>query len=96
MRKLYCIPRLLSGNFKTTGDLSIIRKNGTVLTPQKVISSRWVECLKEILNRPAPTEKFTFDNITSIEDPNVELGTITKTEIVKAIKTIKKKTKSQD
>ena len=74
-----------------------MRKNGTALTPQEVSSSRWVEYLKEILKKPAPTEKFTFNSITSTEDPNVELGSITKTEIIKAIKTIKKTTtKPQD
>ena len=89
LRALYRITRSLSGNFKTTTDLSIQTKNGTTLISQKDISNRWVEHFKELLNRPAPTEKFTFDRITPTEDPNIELGPITKTEIITAIKTIK-------
>ena len=60
------------------------------MTSQEDISNRWVEHFKEILNRPpAPTEKFTFHSITPTEEPTLELGPITKTEIIKAIKTIK-------
>ena len=89
LRELYRITRALSGNFKTITDLPIQTKNGITLTSQKDISNRWVEHFKELLNGRAPTEKFTFNHITSTEDPNIELGPITKTEIITAIKTIK-------
>ena len=89
MRELYRITRSLSGNLKTTTDPPIPAKNRTALTSQKDISNRWVEHFKELLNRPTPMEKFTFDHITPTEDPNIELGPITETEIITVIKTIK-------
>ena len=89
LRELYRITGSLSGNFKTPTDLPIQAKNGKTLTSQKDISNRWVEHFKELLNRPAATEKFTFEHITPTEDPNIDLGLITKTEIITVIKTIK-------
>ena len=89
LKELYHTTRLLAGNFKVTSDLPIKAKGGTLLIAQTDINNRWIEHFTELLNRPPPNKKFEFDPTPPIEDQNIELGPITKAEVIKAISSIK-------
>ena len=86
MKRLYEITRTLSG--KTTNPSRPVKdKNGNAISGEEDQRTRWAEHFKEMLNRPAPSVPPDIPPPTELLDINTNPPT--KTEVTKAIKSLK-------
>ena len=85
-RELYRITKQLSGRMNSC-DAPVKDKKGATLTTEDSQLNRWTEHFKEVLNRPAPTER---PNIPEGEsDPSIRTDKPSKPEIREAVKHLK-------
>nr|KAG5712455.1 hypothetical protein BaRGS_011429 [Batillaria attramentaria] len=86
MKRLYEITRTLSGkNNNPTGPVK--DKNGQIITKEEDQRTRWAEHFKETLNRPPPPVPPDIPPAAQLLD--ISTNPPTKTEIIKAIKSLK-------
>ena len=86
MKRVYEITRTLSGKNNTTSK-PVKDKNNNFITTDIEQRARWLEHFEEILNRPPPPN--IADIPPATEQLRVNTGPPTKSEIIKAIKTLK-------
>ncbi|CAG2199180.1 unnamed protein product [Mytilus edulis] len=84
-KTLYNITKQLSGK-PPTSDTPIKDKNNNTLTKLEDQLERWKEHFEQVLNRPPPTDPPELQNGPIL---NIKTSKITKTEINKAIKSLK-------
>ena len=85
LKTLYATTRLLSGR-RTNPNKPVRDKEGKLLTNIDEQLVRWKEHFQEVLNRPPPCNRPELEPGTPL---NVNTGEITKTEIRKALKSLK-------
>ena len=85
LKTLYATTRLLSGR-KTNPNRPVRDKEGKLITSIEEQLKRWKEHFQEVLNRPPPTLR---PHLRPGEPLNINTGEITKTEIRKALASLK-------
>ena len=88
-KTLYRIIKDLTGT-QSNSNVPIQDKNGRTLATEEEKNKRWVEHFQEVLNQPEPPSTFDFTNLIGRPLLKVILGKITKKEVRKAIKALKK------
>ena len=85
---LYKVTKTLSNEIYSTNNKPVKDNNGNPISKEQDQRSHWADHFKNLLNRPPPE---TTPNIPPTEEPplNVTLEPPTKTEILKALKTLK-------
>nr|KAG5689679.1 hypothetical protein BaRGS_006304 [Batillaria attramentaria] len=86
MKRLYEITRTLSGK-NNNPTRPVKDKNGQIITKEKDQRTRWAEHFKETLNRPPPPVPPDIPPAAQLLD--ISTNPPTKTEIIKAIKSLK-------
>nr|KAG5690574.1 hypothetical protein BaRGS_009236 [Batillaria attramentaria] len=86
MKRLYEITRTLSGK-NNNPTRPVKDRNGQIITREKDQRTRWAEHFKETLNRPPPPVPPDILPATQLLD--ISTNPPTKTEIIKAIKSLK-------
>nr|KAG5699610.1 hypothetical protein BaRGS_000726 [Batillaria attramentaria] len=86
MKRLYEITRTLSGK-NNNPTRPVKDKNGQIITKEEDQRTRWAEHFKETLNRPPPPVPPDIPPAAQLLDISTNLPT--KTEIIKAIKSLK-------
>nr|KAG5690573.1 hypothetical protein BaRGS_009235 [Batillaria attramentaria] len=86
MKRLYEITRTLSGK-NNNPTRPVKDKNGQIITKEEDQRTRWVEHFKETLNRPPPPVPPDIPPAAQLLD--ISTNPPTKTEIIKAIKSLK-------
>ena len=85
-RELYRITKQIAGK-KNSCDAPVKDKRGKVLTSEDSQLKRWAEHFKEVLNRPAPTERADIPEAAC--DPAVKTDPPSRQEIRDAVKKLK-------
>ena len=85
MKRLYEITRTLSGK-NSNPTRPVKDKNGDIITIEEDQRARWAEHFRETLNRPPPPTPPDIPPAAQLLDVNINPPT--KTEIMKAIKTL--------
>nr|KAG5693360.1 hypothetical protein BaRGS_017653 [Batillaria attramentaria] len=86
MKRLYEITRTLSGK-NNNSTRPVKDKNGQIITQEEDQRTRWAEHFKETLNRPPPPVPPDIPPAAQLLD--ISTNPPTKTEIIKAIKSLK-------
>ena len=87
-RKLYQIPKESVGKKAAVSEI-IKNRSGKIISCQKERSARWKDHFQLLLN-PSPSSAYdAFPTSVSKETYDIELDTLTRAEIIKAIKTLK-------
>ena len=79
-RNVYKVAKWIRGKYNGGRSAPIRDKQGQVLTSEKDQEERWVEHVKEVLNRPAPEEE--PDILEAEEGLSVDTGPPKKGEII--------------
>ena len=87
MKRLYDITRTMSGK-RSRPPEPVKNKDGVIITEEQEQRARWAEHLRDILNRPPPTE---MPNISTTEERllNVTVNPPSKAKIERALKQLK-------